>query len=43
LKKLNDISKPLRDEWVKKMVGMGKADAPKILQRMEELIPQLAR
>ena len=43
LKKLSDIAKPLREEWAKKMVGMGKTDAPKILQRIEELIPQEAR
>lgn len=43
MKKLSDISKPLREDWVKKMVGMGKTDAPKILKRIEELIPETAR
>jgi TRAP-type C4-dicarboxylate transport system substrate-binding protein len=43
LKKLNDISKPLREEWVKKMTAAGKPDAAKIMSRIEELIPKMAR
>jgi TRAP-type transport system periplasmic protein len=42
-KKMAEIGKPLREEWVKKMNGMGKTDAGKLLQRMEELIPQMAK
>ena len=43
VKRMADIGKPLREEWVKKMIGMGKTDAPKILKRIEELMPQMAR
>jgi TRAP-type transport system periplasmic protein len=43
LQKLYSISKPLREEWVKKMTAAGKPDAPKILKRIEELIPLTAR
>jgi TRAP-type C4-dicarboxylate transport system substrate-binding protein len=43
LKKLNDVSKPLREEWVKKMTAAGKPDAAKILSRIEELIPKMAK
>ncbi len=43
VKKLYNVSKPLRDEWVKKMVAAGRPDAPKVLKRIEELIPQTAR
>ena len=43
LKKLNDVSKPLREEWVKKMTAAGKPDAAKILKRIEELIPKMAK
>lgn len=42
-KKMAEIGKPLREEWVTKMNGMGKTDARKILQRIEELIPQMAK
>jgi len=43
VQKLYDASKPLRDDWVKKMVAAGKPDAGKILQRIEELIPLTAK
>ena len=43
LQKMYDISKPLRDEWVKKMVASGRPDAPKILNRIEELIRQTGK
>ena len=43
IKKLFEVSRPLRDEWVKKMISAGKPDAPKVLKRIEELIPQMAR
>jgi TRAP-type C4-dicarboxylate transport system substrate-binding protein len=42
LKKLFNISKPLRDEWVKKMTAAGRPDAAKVLNRIQELIPQMA-
>jgi len=40
VQRLYDISKPLREEWVKKMNAAGKTDAAKILNRIEELIQQ---
>jgi TRAP-type C4-dicarboxylate transport system substrate-binding protein len=43
VQRLYDISKPLREEWVKKMTAAGKPDAAKILKRIEELIPQMAK
>jgi DNA polymerase/3'-5' exonuclease PolX len=43
VKRMVEMAGPLRDEWVKKMNGMGKTDAAKILKRIEELIPQMAR
>jgi TRAP-type C4-dicarboxylate transport system substrate-binding protein len=43
VQRLYDVSKPLREEWVKKMTAAGKPDAAKILQRIEELIPLTAR
>jgi TRAP-type C4-dicarboxylate transport system substrate-binding protein len=43
LKKLYNISKPLREEWVKKMTASGRPDGAKILKRIEELIPQTAK
>jgi TRAP-type C4-dicarboxylate transport system substrate-binding protein len=43
VKKMFAISKPLRDEWVKKMVASGRPDAPKVLSRIEELIPKMAK
>jgi len=43
LKRLNDLSKPLREEWVKKMVAAGKTDAPKVLKRVEELVALTAK
>ncbi len=43
VKRMGEICRPLRDEWVKKMNGMGKTDAAKILKRIEELIPKMAR
>jgi hypothetical protein len=33
----------LREEWVKKMTAAGKPDAAKILKRIEELIPKMAK
>ncbi len=43
VQRLYDVSKPLREEWVKKMTAAGKPDAARILQRIEELIPLTAR
>ena len=43
LKKLYEVSKPLRDEWVKKMNAAGRSDAAKILGRIQELIPLTAK
>jgi len=43
LQRLYNVSKPLREEWVKKMIAAGKPDAPKVLKRIEELIPLTAR
>jgi len=43
VQRLYDVSKPLREEWVKKMTAAGKPDAAKILKRIEELIPLTAR
>jgi len=43
LKKLYGVSKPLRDEWVKKMNAAGRSDAAKVLNRIQELIPLTAK
>jgi TRAP-type transport system periplasmic protein len=43
MKKLAEIAKPLREEWVKKMTAAGRPDAGKVLKRIEELIPQTAK
>jgi TRAP-type C4-dicarboxylate transport system substrate-binding protein len=43
VQRLYDVSKPLREEWVKKMTAAGKPDAAKVLKRIEELIPKMAK